>query len=113
MTYPRKQRRPALWVLTWKPKQAPSRASLQRQYRERVKVWLKGKTCVVCPWLEATQCHHKFGRSGPLLLWEPGWLAVSMWGHQWIDANRNEARARGWLAEPGMWNNWRKLGLTK
>ena len=52
-----------------------------------------------------TQCHHKFGRLGPLLLWKPGWIGVSKLGHRWIHQNIARARLHGWIAERGDWNN--------
>ena len=52
--------------------------------------------------------HHVRGRGhggrGPLLLDERYWLACSLQGHRWIDANKDEARKRGWLAQKGDWN---------
>jgi hypothetical protein len=52
-----------------------------------------------------TECHHKFGRLGPLLNWKPGWLGVSKLGHRWIHQNIARARLHGWIAERGDWNN--------
>lgn len=49
--------------------------------------------------------HHVFGRQGVLLTWVPGFKAVSAQGHRWIDANREAARAHGWLAPKGQWCN--------
>lgn len=45
----------------------------------------------------ATDIHHKAGREGKRLNDEHHWLAVSREGHEWIHANPNEARRRGWL----------------
>ncbi len=50
--------------------------------------------------------HHKYGRLGRLLRWQPGFMAVSLAGHRWIDSNRAEARARGWLGPEGTWNDY-------
>jgi len=50
-----------------------------------------------------------FGRDGDLLCFKAGWLGVSRAGHIWIDANRDEARKRKWLAPVGLWNNPRKV----
>lgn len=49
--------------------------------------------------------HHKFGRLGPLLLWQPGWMAVSMRGHEYIHKRIKKARTMGWYAPLGFWNN--------
>lgn len=47
--------------------------------------------------------HHKRGRSGLLLFNVRYFMPVCMACHQWIDANRAEATARGWLAGKGEW----------
>lgn len=60
----------------------------------------------------ATQVHHRRGRGlgrgrrgqvVDLLNYEPLWHAVSLRGHQWIDANRERARELGLLAARGDW----------
>lgn len=48
-------------------------------------------------YVRATQCHHRAGRDGEFLLMEKFWLPVSDEGHRWIEDNREEAKARGWL----------------
>lgn len=75
-----------------------------REYAKKRKAFLDGKRCAVFPHLEATEIHHVRGRLGPLLLDERHWLAVSRAGHLWIDAFRDEARAKGWLAQRGDWH---------
>ncbi len=78
-------------------------------YRERSTIYLKRwRHCAVFTKRLANQIHHKFGKIGKLLLWEPGWRPVSLAGHQWIDAHREEARKRGLLAPIGSWNDYRK-----
>lgn len=54
------------------------------------------------------ETHHIFGRGyggrGPLLMDQRLFLLVSKQGHRWIDANKEEARMRGWLAPMGWYN---------
>ena len=45
----------------------------------------------------STEIHHKNGRSNEKLNDTTYWLAVSRPAHEWIHANANQARARGWL----------------
>lgn len=70
----------------------------------------KHPKCVVFPALNSCDVHHSFGRRGALLTEVRLWIPVSRLGHQFIDANRNEARKRSWngiplLAPLGEWNN--------
>lgn len=51
-----------------------------------------------------TQVHHTRGRLGPLLMDKRGWRGVSAMGHRWIDANREAARALGFLCQRGDWH---------
>jgi len=114
MTYVRKTR-PAPWTMTKpQPKKQPrqripastkQRAKELRQYRERVKVWIAGKVCAVYPDRSATECHHKKGRVGRLLLDESNWIPVSKEAHEKIHHNPEWARQSGYLAERGEWNN--------
>jgi hypothetical protein len=90
-------------------------------YAKRVKVWLTEpghQFCWVCialmqagedvDQLMATQCHHKFGRRGNLLLWEKGWIPVSQFGHEWVHNNPKAAIKLGLLGETGTWNDFKK-----
>lgn len=52
----------------------------------------------------ATMMHHVRGRLGVLLADERYLMAVSFEGHCWIHDHPDEARKRGWLAQPGEWN---------
>lgn len=72
-------------------------------YRRMLPDFLAGKRCAVFGNLVADQVHHIRGRLGPLLIDKRFWLAVSHKGHLWIDANRDAARRKGWLAWPGEW----------
>jgi hypothetical protein len=88
----------------------PKRAKEERIYRIQVKAWLIGKWCKGCEVLfekitPATQCHHKFGRVGKLLLWQAGWVPVCADCHEWIGSNPMDARCLGLLCEVGQWNN--------
>lgn len=86
-------------------------ASARSAYAKRVKTWLLEPTnrwCLVMkklrqPVSRATQCHHKHGRQGALLMDERYWLPVSAEGHRWIDANRRQAQELDLLGR-GPWN---------
>ncbi len=54
------------------------------------------------------EVHHRFGRLGELLEWQPGWMAVSKQGHRWIHSNIEEAMKRGWIGPKGTWNDFEK-----
>lgn len=127
--WPRKPKRHAPWVKMrsgikphgWKEKPAASsrktRSRLKprsrsyetqmRIYRVRVKIFLASNShCAVFKNLQSTQCHHRFGRRGRLLLWEPGWRAVSAEGQSWIHSHPIEARKRGLIGPVGTWNDY-------
>src|SRR3954468_18925971 len=94
-------------------RQTASRARESTAYRKAVKVWLAlpaNKFCAgarALGWrrMKATQCHHKWGRRGALLLNQAGWVPVGMLGHQWVDANPARARELGLLCPLGQWND--------
>jgi len=83
-------------------------AAASRIYNERVKVWLVGKQCAVFHQLPATQCHHRFGRRGRLLLWEPGWLPVCDAGHALIHSTPKASITRGFIGPVGTWNDYER-----
>lgn len=64
---------------------------------------------LIIPWTgnrrsdKITECHHRHGRRGRLLLWRAGWLGVSKHGHRLIHKFQALARARGWIAPSGWW----------
>ncbi len=135
MTWPRKQKR-ALWMQLrggLKPNGSQSRRALgssnftsskpmnrmrlrlprmtvrMRLYGKRARLFLRRNTrCAVFPNLKATECHHVFGRRGRLLLWEPGWRAVSALGHAVIHRAPEAARRAGLLGPIGSWNDYEK-----
>ena len=83
----------------------PQRARDEAKYRARVKVWIVGKKCVICQ-SPSVVCHHKRGRRGVLLLYEPLWVPVCNSCHDWIhDRKPGFARQLGLLAPIGQWNN--------
>lgn len=125
MKYQRKTK-PATWTKVH-PKIAPSKApkrireskahaSARRRYNARVKVWLtfpENKYCQVAKriWkteILADQVHHRFGRRGKLLMWEPGWTAVSGAGQAWIHSNIEVARRHQLYAPEGAWENYER-----
>lgn len=85
------------------------RAKEMKEYRERKKSFMKLPGNQFCPvhlagiftgdsnQVKTRDVHHMAGREGKLLNDERYWLAVSRAGHNWIHANPNEARRRGWL----------------
>lgn len=83
------------------------RAAEERAYRARVKLWLVGKVSPISG-KPATQCHHRFGRRGRLLLWESGWIPVTAADHLWIDSHRAEAQAKGLLCPAGMYDDYER-----
>lgn len=78
-------------------KRSPKRAKEEREYNKEVKIWLVGKMCAVFPNRKATQCHHKRGRIGKLLLDKRYWLPVSDEGHRKIENNPDWARENGFI----------------
>ncbi len=55
-----------------------------------------------------SECHHKYGRVGRLLRWQPGWIAMSKQGHRWCHQNVAEATRRGWFGPAGTWNDYER-----
>lgn len=47
--------------------------------------------------IETTECHHKAGRKGKLLVYVPYFLAVSTVGHRWIHTHPEQAYKLGFL----------------
>ena len=94
----------------------PQRARDEAKYRARIKVWIVGKMCQCCflrgrGLVIATHNHHKFGRRGKLLLWEPGFVPVCDSCHpSWIHFEQvAKAQDLGLLAPPGQWNTMPKI----
>jgi hypothetical protein len=82
------------------------RAAQLRVYREERRSWLKGK---VCEWCQHSVClpldvHHTRGRLGELLNDKRFWKAVGRPCHDRIHQHPAEARAYGFLCQPGEWN---------
>lgn len=83
------------------------RAAEERKYNAEVKEFLSTfpSPCIVMATIfnsrgyYATEVHHCAGREGDLLRFKPFWLAVSRSGHDWIHANHDLARERGWIFE--------------
>ena len=67
-----------------------------------------GKTCPVFPGEPLAENHHRFGKRGRLLMWKPGWLAVSSKGHYWITNNTTSARVNGFVGPVGTWNDYER-----
>ena len=53
---------------------------------------------------ERLDVHHARGRAGALLLDWRHWRALRRECHDWVAAHPVEARRRGLLCEPGLWN---------
>lgn len=117
----------ALWTKAFPPP-APASAAPRRRSRTRVRAreaalyrklsrnfvseaLERGHCCPVIwaaerMYARINQTHHIFGRRGGLLLWKPGWLAVSSRGHALINANPEWARAMGFLGPIGTYNDF-------
>ena len=87
----------------------------RREYIRRKNLFLAAN--LWCAWglaqvppqmIRSSQVHHKYGRIKRLLLWEPGWLAVSQQGSLWIHGNIVAARALGLICEVGCWNDFER-----
>lgn len=65
------------------------------KYYARVKEWIKDKQCAICG-NKATDCHHKQGRRGTLLLDETKWLPVCRKCHQCITQDSRWAIENGY-----------------
>ena len=102
----------------------PGRAKDESTYRKEVSAWLalpKNHWCAACQPLAkvmqgiddpiflrapATQCHHKFGRRGRLLLHKPFWVPVCEDCHYIITfVNPTAARKAGVLCPEGRYND--------
>lgn len=97
----------------------PSRRAVETAiYRKEVKKWIAGKECqcngayhyvdravIPCNVVPhpATECHHRFGRVGNLLLDQNGWLPVCHKAHLWIHRNIEIARKLFMIAQRGDW----------
>jgi hypothetical protein len=77
-----------------------SRIALDKIYSERSKIFLSKEENSVCPLTGgvADTVHHAW-RRGRYYLDESTWLGMSLEGNLWVEANKNEARARGWLCD--------------
>lgn len=88
-----------------------------KEYRSiRADFLSRNRSCAVYSNKKSTQVHHAFGRLGPLLIESKLFIPVSLSGHQWIDANRDDARKLSWMGVPllapnGEWNNPKKWRL--
>jgi hypothetical protein len=105
------------------------RQAVTAEYREKARAFVaaaiaRGETCPVVAAIEdlresvrygwpccnrLNEVHHTRGRAGSLLLDERFWLALSKQGHRWVHENPEEARAHGWICEPGDWGRPGKL----
>ena len=92
-------------------------ASVRREEAKLKKAFLARPENRWCPVSSAiqgvkrrtTDHHHTRGKAFPALrLAVEWWLAVSRWGHNWIENNREEARRRGWLCQRGVCNTLQK-----
>jgi hypothetical protein len=118
--------RKAPWTLT-APKPKPKRRdNYAAEAHEFVSWWanVRGLLCVVVlkiPELrdgrlyghpisaKLNEVHHIFGRKRELKMWKPGWMPVSKQGQRWIHAHVEAARARGWYAPRGYWDDPRRV----
>lgn len=90
-----------------------ARGVLLREYKRRRDGWIADKCCAGCAlrtggWTPATECHHKFGRFGLLLTFEPGWVPLCSSCHRWTHDNPKTARELHLICEQGSWNSYKK-----
>ena len=96
------QKKPKIYRINRRSKK---RESEERAYLRDRKIFLtlpENKYCPVAQLIfnkriRAYEVHHKAGRIGRLLNYQPFWLAVSTDGHLWIDNNPEEAYKYGFL----------------
>ena len=79
-------------------------AAMKKQWRQ------SHALCEVCKerWTHrnwANDVHHQRGKAGTLLIDQRFWLAVCRPCHSYIQDNKAEARAKGWLCDWGLWNS--------
>lgn len=106
-------------------RRAKGHASEDKAYREAARAFVRseidaGKVCPVVLKIDSLRNgrkyghpisaqlkanHHIFGRQGRLLMWRPGWMAISTQGHRFVHSNIEQARQHGWYAPKGLWNN--------
>lgn len=74
-------------------------------------IWLRNPLNLTCRIRATSECsnncseiHHSRGRGGILLFDVRYWLPVCNSCHSYLHAYPAEARAKGWLAQPGEWN---------
>lgn len=104
--------RPTVKKFIYIARRTPKKQKENAGYNRAVKIWLQKPANRVCRVTlkrnirqePATQCHHKRGRLGALLMDKRFWIPVSDDGHKWIDANRKQARRLGLLCALGDWN---------
>lgn len=87
-------------------KTSSKRAKEMRQYRAEVKLWLSDHRmlCAVCRFNPPTQCRHRRGRIGRLLLDKRFWLPVCDKCHKDIHDDPQWARMNGLLAPASEFN---------
>lgn len=100
--------------------QSKKQGRLLRLYSKARRTFLQkpeNKRCRVYPHLPATEVHHMMGRRGyadswarkhdiPLVVDERYFLAVSRPGHEWVEANPNEAIDRGYSKSRNQAIDW-------
>lgn len=60
--------------------------------------------CQCCDKKPSKDIHHTRGRVGALLTDTRYFLAACRPCHSWIGEHPAEAREKGWLCQPGLWN---------
>lgn len=102
------------------------RSKLDRIYEQRRRWFLakvENTTCpvaaaglienifgVICVHHRASTTIHHAWKRGPYILEESTWLGCSLPGHIWIEANKEESRKRGWLADTAdTRERWRRM----
>lgn len=106
------------------------RAAELRLYRQEAAAFVaaavkRGETCPVVnmiqtnaskPWMRYGQpvstriveVHHRYGRAGKLLRWQPGWSAMSKQGHRFVHQHPEWAQQHGFIGPVGTWNDFER-----
>ena len=93
-------------------KQSNARAREMRLYYRERREWLaleRNSRCAVCLGLgevpaPATEVHHKFGRIGKLLRYQPGWIPCCVNHRETPHLRRKWAMEMGLIAPAAEWN---------
>lgn len=89
-----------------------ARAKQLREYRKIKAEFLKSRpSCFWCGTLlrvEDRELHHKYGRAGRLLTWEPGFRCLCDWHHRMVHSEPAWAIKHSLLGPMGTFNDYNR-----